>query len=101
MTSYLNIGYDVMNYFAKFEKFLPHRIIILSFMTVRSQMPELDRGAFIHFNSGSQNTPYKLGLTNCGVIRQNIRTGVLKCGPNKMRFIQKTEVHIFSVWNEQ
>ena len=45
MTSYLNIGYDVMNYFAKFEKFLiPHSIIILSFMTVGSQMPELDRG---------------------------------------------------------
>ena len=28
MTSYLNNGYDVMNYFAKFEKFLPHSIII-------------------------------------------------------------------------
>ena len=46
MTSYLNNGYDVMNYFAKFEKFLPHRIIILSFMIVRSQMSELGRGAF-------------------------------------------------------
>ena len=31
-----------MNYFAKFEKFLPHSIIIPSFMTVGSQMPELD-----------------------------------------------------------
>ena len=30
MTSYVNNGYDVMNYFAKFEKFLPHRIIIPS-----------------------------------------------------------------------
>ena len=30
-----------MNYFAKFEKFLPHSIIMLSCMTVRSQMPEL------------------------------------------------------------
>ena len=42
MTSYVNNGYDVMQYFAKFEKFLPHSIIIPSFMTVRSQMPELD-----------------------------------------------------------
>ena len=30
--------------FAKFEKFLPHSIIILSFMTIGSQMPELDPG---------------------------------------------------------
>ena len=44
MTSYLNSGYDVMNYFAKFEKFLPHSIIIPSFMTVGSQMQELDQG---------------------------------------------------------
>ena len=44
MTSYLNNGYDVMNYFAKFEKFLPHSIIILSFMAVGSHMPEIDRG---------------------------------------------------------
>ena len=36
ITSYLNNGYDVMNYF---EKFLPHRIIIPSFMTVGSLMP--------------------------------------------------------------
>ena len=44
MTAYLNNGHDVMNYFAKLEKFLPHRITIPSFMTVGSQMPELDRG---------------------------------------------------------
>ena len=31
-----------MNYFAKFENFLPHSISIPSFMTVGSQMPELD-----------------------------------------------------------
>ena len=43
MTSYLNNSYDIMNYFAKFEKFLPHTIIIPSFMTVGSQMPELGR----------------------------------------------------------
>ena len=47
MTSYLNNGYDVMNCFAKFEKFLPHSIIIPSFMSVESQMPELDRGGFL------------------------------------------------------
>ena len=33
-----------MNYFAKFEKFLPHGIIMPSFMTVQSQMPELEEG---------------------------------------------------------
>ena len=44
MTSYLNNGCDIMNYFAKFEKFLPHSIIMPSFMTVGSQMPELDWG---------------------------------------------------------
>ena len=43
MTSYLNNGYDVMNSFAKFEKFLVHSIIIPSLMTVGSQMTELDR----------------------------------------------------------
>ena len=66
MTSYLNNGYDVMNFFAKFEKFLPHSIIIPSFMTVGSQMPELNWGGGGLFcppyNIGSQNTPYKLGL---------------------------------------
>ena len=43
----LNNGYDVMNYFAKFEKFLPHSIIIPYCWTIGSQMPELDRGAFL------------------------------------------------------
>ena len=47
MTSYLNNGYDVMNYFAKFKKFLPRSIIIPSFMTVGSQMPELDWEGFL------------------------------------------------------
>ena len=45
MTSYLNNGYDVMNCFAKFEKVLPHSIIKASFMTVESEIPELDREA--------------------------------------------------------
>ena len=54
-----------MNYFAKFEKFIPHSIIIPSFMTIGSQMPELEWGAFCpppRYKIGSQNTPYKLGL---------------------------------------
>ena len=66
MTSYLNNGYDVIKYFAKFEKFIPHSIIIPSFMTIGSQMPELDRGTFCPpppYKIGCQNTPYKLGLT--------------------------------------
>ena len=34
-----------MKYFAKFEKFIPHSIIMPSFMTIGSQMAELDWGA--------------------------------------------------------
>ena len=65
MTSYLDNDYDVIKYFAKFEKFIPHSIIMPSFMTIGSQLPELDRGAFLppfSYKIGSQNTPYKLGL---------------------------------------
>ena len=68
MTLYLNNDYDVMNCFAKFEKFLAHGIIIQSFMTIGSQMPELDRGGFFvsppppPYKIRSQTTPYKLGL---------------------------------------
>ena len=47
MASYLDNGYDVMKYFAKFEKFTPHSISMPSFMTIGSQMPELDLGAFL------------------------------------------------------
>ena len=47
MMSYLDNGYDVMKYFAKFEKFIPYSIIIPSFMTIGSQMAELDQGAFL------------------------------------------------------
>ena len=36
----LNNGYDVIKYFAKFEKFIPHSIIIPSFMVIGSQRPE-------------------------------------------------------------
>ena len=74
MTLYLNNGCDVMNYFAKFEKFILHSIIIPSFMTIGSQMPELDRGAFLPspYKIGSQSTPYKLGLTEILVHTGNI-----------------------------
>ena len=44
MMSYLNNGYYTMNYFAKFEKFIPHGIILPSLMNIESQMPELNRG---------------------------------------------------------
>ena len=37
-------SYDAMNYFVKFEKFIPRSITIPSFMTIGSQMAELDRG---------------------------------------------------------
>ena len=70
MTSYLNSCYDVINCFAKFEKFLPHIIIIPSFMSVGNQMPELDQGAFLPppppYKMGSQNPSYKSGLTFLG-----------------------------------
>ena len=36
MRSYLNKGYDVINCFAKFEKFLPHSIIIPRFVCRKS-----------------------------------------------------------------
>ena len=64
MTSYLNNGYDVIKYFAKFEKFIPHSVIIPSFMTIRSKMSELDREAFLPppYKIGCQNTSHKLGL---------------------------------------
>ena len=52
MTSLFSNGYDVMNCFAKFDKFLPQSIIVPGFMTVRGQITELDLGG----------TPYNLGL---------------------------------------
>ena len=69
MTSYLNNGNDAIKYFAKFDKFIPHSMIMPSFMTIESQMPELDLGTFLPppppYKIGCQNTPYKLGLTFC------------------------------------
>ena len=64
MTSYLNNEYDVISYFAKFEGFLHHGIIIPSFVTVESQMLQLDRRGFfapppLHINYGvSQKKRY-------------------------------------------
>ena len=40
-------------------------------------------------------------LTNCEVHTQNIRTAVLKYGPNEIKTVRKAKVRIFSVWNEQ
>ena len=68
MMSYLDNGYDVMKHFAKLERFIPHSIIMPSFMPIGSQMPELDSGGFLPpspHKIGSQNTPYKLGLIRC------------------------------------
>ena len=66
MTSYLNSSNDVMNGTAKIEKFLPHSIVTPNFMTVGSQMPDLDGEGVGGFPPscilGSQNTPYILGL---------------------------------------
>ena len=68
MTSYLKNGSDIMNYFAKFEKFLPHSIIIIipSFMTVGSQMPELDGGggACLAKNDQSQSLHFSFAAYN-------------------------------------
>ena len=47
--------------FAKFEKFLTHSIIIPSFMTVGSQMPELDLGGFLPFVSNLPKLLTKYG----------------------------------------
>ena len=62
MTSYLNNGFDVMNYFAKFEKFLSHSTIMPSFMTVGGQIP-VKSPSSPQYNLGIQNTPYILGLS--------------------------------------
>ena len=72
MTSYLNNGYDFTNYFAKFEKFLLHSIILTSFMTVGSQILELCQGklkkdqyrslhfSFVSYNKGNLVLSYFL-----------------------------------------
>ena len=64
MTSYLNNGYDVMNYFAKFEKFLPHSIMIPISMSAGSEIAELDPGAPPPNKIGSQNASYKALFKN-------------------------------------
>ena len=53
-----------MNYFAKFENFLSHSIIMPSFMTVQSQVPELEEELPLSYKLSSQNAPYKVVLNN-------------------------------------
>ena len=57
MTSYLNNGYDIMKYFAKLEKFLPHKIIIPD---CRKSNARVRPGG--PYEIGNQNTPYKIGF---------------------------------------
>ena len=76
-----------MNYFAKYEKLLRHstsRIIITSFMTVRSQMPGLDGGggffALPPYKLGSQYMSYKLRAKDCHKLNARVRPGAF-CPP--------------------
>ena len=65
MMSYLNSGYDVMNYFAKFEKIIPHSINYTKFYDCWKSNARIRPGGFFAphpYKIGSQNTPYKLGL---------------------------------------
>ena len=59
-------------------------------MTIGSQMPELDQGAFLPpppYKIGNQNTPYKLGLKaepSCakvvnGMLQENDQTILIVC----------------------
>ena len=106
MTSYLNNGYDVMKYFAKFEKFIPHSIIIPSFMTTGSQMPELDRGAFLPppppYKIGNQNIPYKLGLKTKQSIEQLLLSVIFSIYKYSVEILKLTSVSIiFSFIHER
>ena len=70
MTSYLNNGYDVINCCAKFEKFLPHIYNNTKFYVCRKSNARVRLGGGLlcpPHKIGSQNPPYKLGLTFCGV----------------------------------
>ena len=65
MMSYLNNGYHVMNCFAKFDKFLPHSIIIPSFDCRKSNGRVRAGGGVLPpppHKIDDQNTPYKLRL---------------------------------------
>ena len=77
MMSYLNSGNDIMNYFAKFEKFLPHSIIIPSFYEYRKSNARVRRGGGGAYKIGSQNTPYKLGLTSACTSQMILLSGVV------------------------
>ena len=90
MTSYLNNDYDIMNCSGKFEKFLPHSITILSFMTVESEMPELDWG--YKNKLGSQDLPYKLGLSIFKIKSQIDRFAVWRAKQLKNTFEKELEI---------
>ena len=91
MTSYLNNGYEVMNYFAKFEKFSPHSIIIASFMTIGSHYARVRPGEGGSFASpykiGSQNTPYKLGLKDIFQSKEQMKTKTREAREGKIKHI--------------
>ena len=75
MTSYFNKGYDVINYFVKFEKCIPHSIIIPKFYDYRKSNARVRLGGGFFappYKIGSQNTPYKLGLKWNGTFRDFI-----------------------------
>ena len=47
MTSYSDNAYDITDLFCCFEKFLAYTLFLPSFIVVRHQMVELNRGAFL------------------------------------------------------
>ena len=85
MTSYLDNDYNIINYFPKFEKFLPHRITIPSFMIVGSQMPEIGwlPPPPPRYKLRNQNIPYKPVLTlkalGVGVFHLPVRFSADNC----------------------
>ena len=64
MTSYLNNSCDVMNNFAKLEKFLPHSINHSKFYDFRKSNARVGEGG----GGGVTSPPYKLGLNGLKVL---------------------------------
>ena len=64
-TSYLTNGYNVMNYFAKFEKFLS-QYNYAKFYNCSKSNARVRRGASLplSYKLSSQNAPYKVVLNN-------------------------------------
>ena len=69
MTSYLNNGYDVINCFAKFEKFLPHNNNT-KFYVCRKSNARVRPGGFLPppppIKNRRSKIPHNLGLTLFG-----------------------------------